>query len=149
MKRIDYSRFNTIDEVRAYYNLPEMVTEKKVDLPGDKKGEDEDDATKVVNTDKLQVIYSDLKQDIKNIFKHIIIFTNDRDPKNNKTLKNIIDAIDAIKKAKCEIIPELHVFIAADIDATDDESEITITDGDEKFVIKAKFFVKTSSIRSD
>ena len=96
MKRIDYSRFNTIDEVRAYYNLPEMVTEKKVDLPGDKKGEDEDDATKVVNTDKLQVIYSDLKQDIKNIFKHIIIFTNDRDPKNNKTLKNIIDAIDAI-----------------------------------------------------
>ena len=143
MKRIDYSRFNTIDEVRAYYNLPEMVTEKKVDLPGDKKGEDEDDATKVVNTDKLQVIYSDLKQDIKNIFKHIIIFTNDRDPKNNKTLKNIIDAIDAIKKAKCEIVPELHVFIAADIDATDDESEITITDGDEKFVIKDESNIDT------
>lgn len=142
MKRIDYSRFNTIDEVRSYYNMPEMITEKKTELPGDGE-KDEDEPSKIVNPDKLEVIYSDHKQDLKNIFKHIIVFTNDRDPKNNKTLKNIIDAIDALKKAKCEIIPELHTFIAADIDATDDESEITITDGDEKFIIKDESNVDT------
>lgn len=143
MTRIDYSRFNTIEEVRKYYGIPDMVVEKKVELPGEKNGKDEQDATKVINPDKLEVIYSDQKQDLKNIFKHIIVFTNDRDPKNNKTLKNIIDAIDALKKAKCEIVPELHTFIAADIDATDDESEITITDGDEKFVIKDESNVDT------
>ena len=143
MTRIDYSRFNTIEEVRKYYGIPDMVVEKKVELPGEKDGKDEEDATKVINPDKLEVIYADQKQDLKNIFKHIIVFTNDRDPKNNKTLKNIIDAIDALKKAKCEIVPELHTFIAADIDATDDESEITITDGDEKFVIKDESNVDT------
>ena len=143
MTRIDYSRFNTIEEVRKYYGIPDMVVEKKVELPGEKNGKDEEDATKVINPDKLEVIYADQKQDLKNIFKHIIVFTNDRDPKNNKTLKNIIDAIDALKKSKCEIVPELHTFIAADIDATDDESEITITDGDEKFVIKDESNVDT------
>ena len=48
-----------------------------------------------------QLIQSTHADDIKkynNIFKHIIIFTNDRDPKKNKTLKNIYDAIENLKK---------------------------------------------------
>ena len=72
--------------------------------------------------DKLEVQYADLKE-VSNIFKHIIVFTNDRDEKNNKTLKNIVDAIAEFKKAKCEVIPELHVFVAADVDSKEDDSE--------------------------
>ena len=140
MSRIDYSKFQSVEEVKSFYGLTSSIFEAKKEEKLDKNPDDPD---KVVNPDKLEVIYSDHKQELKNIFKHIIVFTNDRDPKNNKTLKNIIDAIDALKKAKCDIIPELHVFIAADIDATDDESEITITDGDEKFVIKDESNIDT------
>lgn len=129
-----YSDFNSVEELYEFYHIqtPNIVNEKKEE----KKEKDTADPTKVINPDKLEVVYSDLKQDLKNIFKHIIVFTNDRDPKNNKTLKNIIDAINDLKKAKVEIIPELHIFIAAEIDMDDDETEITITDGDEKFTIK-------------
>lgn len=86
--------------------------------------------------DNFEVHYA---RDIKkytNIFKHIVIFTNDRDPKGNKTLKNIYEAVDNLKKDKCDIIPELHVFVAAEIEADEKETEIKITDGDESFVIK-------------
>ena len=140
MSRIDYSKFQSVEEVKSFYGLTSSIFEAKKE---EKLNENPDDPDKVVNPDKLEVIYSDHKQELKNIFKHIIVFTNDRDPKNNKTLKNIIDAIDALKKAKCDIVPELHVFIAADIDATDDDSEITITDGDETFVIKDESNIDT------
>ena len=134
-----YNDFGSVEELMEYYNLKpsNMITEKKkVDLPGEKKGEDEDDPDKVINKDKLEVVYSKINNKFDNIFKHIIVFTNDRDTKNNKTLKNIEDAVKALKKAKAEIIPELHVFVAADITAEDDESKIKITDGDEIFVIE-------------
>lgn len=129
-----YSEFNSVEELYEYYHiqLPNMVTEKKES----KEEKDHDEPTKVLNPDKLEVIYADLKKKPINIFKHIIVFTNDNDSKNNKTLKNIEDAIEALKKAKCEIIPELHVFVAAEIDADETETEIKITDGDETITIK-------------
>ena len=55
-----------------------------------------------VKTDKLEVVYSDIDGEPANIFKHIIVFTNDEDPKNNKTLKNIYDAVEKLKKAKSD-----------------------------------------------
>lgn len=129
-----YSDFNSVEELYEFYHIQKpIVNEAKKD---EKEEKDHSEPTKVLNPDKLEVIYADHKKPISNIFKHIIVFTNDRDPKNNKTLHNIIEAIDAMKKAKCEIIPELHIFIAADIDADEDEAEITITDGDETFTIK-------------
>lgn len=136
-----YSDFNSVEELYEYYHIekPNIVTEVKkgdIDIPGENGNKDEDKPTKVLNPDKLEVIYADLKQNPTNIFKHIIVFTNDNDSKNNKTLKNIEDAIGALKKAKCDIIPELHVFVAAEIDVDESESEITITDGDESMVIK-------------
>ena len=144
MKR--YSDFNSVEELYEYYNITpnNMITEqKKVDIPGEKGNKDEDEPTKVVKKEKLEVQYSDLKAKPTNIFKHIIVFTNDRDPKNNKTLKNIYDAVKELKNAKCEIIPEVHVFIAADIDADDDENEIVITDGDETMTIKDESNIDT------
>lgn len=137
MKLKGYNDFNSVEELLEYYNLSKNanVNEKKVELPGE-DGKDEEDAEKTINTDKLEVVYSNLKQKLSNIFKHIIVFTNDKDTKNNKTLKNIVDAIKELKKSKAEIVPELHVFVAADIQAEDDESKIVIDDGDEKFVIE-------------
>ena len=144
MKR--YSDFNSVEELYEYYNITpnNMITEqKKVDIPGEKGNKDEDEPTKVVKKEKLEVQYSDLKSKPTNIFKHIIVFTNDRDPKNNKTLKNIYEAVKELKNAKCDIIPEVHVFIAADIDADDDENEIVITDGDETMTIKDESNIDT------
>ena len=133
-----YNDFNTVEELMEYYKLQptNIITEKKVELPGEKSEDDENDPDKVVNKDKLEVIYSKIKAKPDNIFKHIIVFTNDRDTKNNKTLKNIEDAIKELKKSGAEIIPELHVFIAADINSDDNESKIEITDGDEKMIIE-------------
>lgn len=138
MKLKSYNDFNSVEELLEYYKYyskPIITEEKKVKLPGE-DGKDEEEAEKTINTDKLEVIYSNLKQKPTNIFKHIIVFTNDKDTKNNKTLKNIVDAIKELKKSKAEIVPELHVFVAADIQAEDDESKIVIDDGDEKFVIE-------------
>jgi RimK family alpha-L-glutamate ligase len=105
--------------------------EEENDKPkGNKEGEGDDNPT---NTEQLEVVYADLKQSPKCIFEHIIIFTNDDDPKNNKTLKNLYDAIKEIKKSKdAEAVPELHVFIAEDMTyETDDDNILSITDGEE------------------
>jgi hypothetical protein len=40
-----------------------------------------------------------------------------------------------LKKAKCDIIPELHVFVAAKVDCDDDEREIKIEDDENEFTI--------------
>ena len=88
------------------------------------------------NPDHFDVIYADKIKKYTNIFKHIIVFTNNRDPKENKTLKNIYDAIDNLKKDKCPVIPELHVFVAAKMEADEREEEIVISDGKESFTIK-------------
>jgi glutathione synthase/RimK-type ligase-like ATP-grasp enzyme len=142
-KRIDYSNISCVEQLNEEYNLvPAEIIEKKSEI---KKMEDKDkeshekknEEEKTVNPDKFEVIYADQHpKELKNIFKHIIVFTNDRDPKNNKTLKNIIDAIDALKKKHVEIVPELHVFVAAEMVADDREETIELTDGDEKFTIK-------------
>ena len=136
-----YNDFNTVEELLEYYNIKKdnVVLEDDKNLP-----EDGEEPSKVINDDKKEVIYADLKGINKNIFKHLLIFTNDKDPKNNKTLKNIYDAVDNLKKDKCEIIPEIHVFEAADIDFDDeDHDNFTITDGDETFVIKEESNIDT------
>ncbi len=132
-----YADYNDVDEFLKQYNLEHLsyIFEDKTL---------KDDEGKVQQTDKLDVVYADRKPEKwNNIFKHIIIFTNDRDDENNKTLKNIHEAVDALKKEHCEIIPELHVFVAADVDADDSEENITISDDKEKFTISKESNVDT------
>ena len=93
--------------------------------------------------DHFDVHYAEPIKTYTNIFKHIVIFTNDRDPKRNKTLKNIYDAIENLKKDKCPIIPELHVFVAAEMEADEKEEEVDITDGEEFFTISDESNVDT------
>ena len=132
---MSYRNIQSVEQLRSEYHLPAPINESQIE---EKKGDgkaDENVKQTAFFKDKLPVEYADIKK-ISNIFKHIIIFTNDRDPKGNKTLQNIYDAIAEFKKAKCEIIPELHIFVAADVDSTEDESEITIKDDTESFTIK-------------
>ena len=142
-RRVDYSNIYSVEQLNEEFNFtPATLVEKKTE---DEKLEDKDkeshdeknEADKVVKPEKFDVVYADQStKELKNIFKHIIVFTNDRDPKNNKTLKNIIEAIDDLKKKHADIVPELHIFVAADMVADDREEVIELTDGDEKMTIK-------------
>lgn len=136
---MSYRNITSVEHLCEVYHLPRTTAAPvNESLVQEKKGDGKANAN-VEQTaffkDKLPVEYADIKK-ISNIFKHIIIFTNDRDPKNNKTLGNILDCIKELKSAKCEIIPQLHVFVAADVDSKEDESEITIHDDEETFTIK-------------
>lgn len=136
-----YADYNNVDEFLKHYNLEHLsyIFENK-----DDEGTLKDDDGKVQQTDKLDVVYANKNlEKWNNIFKHIIIFTNDRDDENNKTLKNIHEAIEVLKKEHCKIIPELHVFVAADVDADDSEENITISDDKEKFTISKESNVDT------
>lgn len=131
---MNYRNIQSVEHLKEVYHLPNTINESQIEeKKGDGKADEEVKQTTFLK-DELPVEYADLKG-VSNIFKHIIIFTNDRDPKGNKTLKNIYEAIEEFKKAKCEIIPELHVFVAADVDSKEDESEITIKDDKETFII--------------
>ena len=118
-----------VEAINAKYPPKIVESEKK---PGNKKlpaGADEKGNSANPNED-VEVKYADLDKKISNIFEHIIIFTNDDNPKNNKTLKNLYDAVNALKKAK-SIVPEIHVFIAENMTfSTDDDNILSITDGD-------------------
>lgn len=103
--------------------------DKKSKKEDEEAGAHEDEKGKVIKDDKIPVIYADLKRKPECIFKHIIVFTNDRSDEN-KTLKNIHEAIAALPGK-----PKLHVFVAAKLDAAEDETEITISDDEESFTI--------------
>ena len=154
MKR--YDEFTSVEELMEAYNikpLSQFLTEEdNKDNEADESNEKEEmtdeekenyekekndtaEPKKVVKKDKLTVEYTEKPEKYNNIFKHIIIFTNDNDSKNNKTLKNIEDAVKRLKKDGADVIPELHVFVAAEIRSDEDEKEITITDGDTEFTI--------------
>lgn len=122
--------YNQLDEEQAK-RLIKTINESK--NPKQEEETTDDEKSNPTQTDKLEVVYADLDAPVKCIFEHIIIFTNNKDPKNNKTLNNIYDAIKAIKKSKeAEAVPEVHVFIAEDMTyETDEDNILSITDGDE------------------
>ena len=137
-----YRDFKSVNEFNEFYHLANnIVTEdagKKTDIKASKDGKTEEGnkPNRIVNKDKLEVHYAGDIKKYNNIFKHIIIFTNNRDRKENKTLNNIYEAIENLKKDNCPIISEVHVCVPAEIEADATEAELTITDGDAKFTIK-------------
>ena len=131
-----YNDFNSVEEFREYYHLSSPITESKKDE------NDVHEEGKVINDDKLPVKYANLEGKVENIFKHIIVFTNDRDPKDNKTLKNILECVEECKKAGT-IVPEVHVFVAAKMVVDDNEENIVLDDGTEKFSINKESNIDT------
>ena len=126
--------YSDLDEEQAR-RLARSVNESKkseeeTDKPVQGDGQEETNPT---NTEKLEVKYADLDVPAKCIFKHIVVFTNSSDPKSNKTLKNIYDAVKNIKKSsEADETPKIHVFIAEDMTfETDEDNILSITDGEE------------------
>ena len=123
MERL-YNTFDSVEELQDYIRKEtKQALKENLELLQEK--------SKPIKTkDRLEVVYAEHK-DYKNIFKNIIVFTNNRDSDKNKTLKNIEDAIDNLKKAKCKIIPKLYTFVSDELTySTDDSGILTITDGD-------------------
>lgn len=134
-----YNTFESVEELKEYYGI---ITERKDDKNPDNDNSDGGE-NRTIKADKLEVVYADVKAKPQNIFKHIIIFTNNRDPKENKTLENIYEAIDALKKAKAPIIPKVHVFVAAKMESDESEENIWISDGTEELTIKEESNIDT------
>ena len=123
MERL-YNTFDSVEELQDYIRKEtKQALKENLELLQEK--------SKPIKTkDRLEVVYAEHK-DYKNIFENIIVFTNNRDSDKNKTLKNIEEAIDNLKKAKCKIIPKLYTFVSDELTySTDDSGILTITDGD-------------------
>ena len=123
MERL-YNTFDSVEELQDYIRKEtKQALKENLELLHEK-------SEPIKTKDRLEVVYAEHK-DYKNIFKNIIVFTNNRDSDKNKTLKNIEEAIDNLKKAKCKIIPKLYTFVSDEITySTDDSGILTITDGD-------------------
>ena len=89
----------------------------------------EDDVDRVENTEYVKndnlddpnLAKTDMTKDNKYFFSNIIFFTNDRDPKKNKTLKNLEDAIK-------DLNINLYTFVAEEVDYKATDSYIKIND---------------------
>ena len=123
MERL-YNTFDSVEELQDYIRKEtKQALKENLELLHEK-------SEPIKAKDRLEVVYAEHK-DYKNIFKNIIVFTNNRDSDKNKTLKNIEEAIDNLKKAKCKIIPKLYTFVSDELTySTDDSGILTITDGD-------------------
>lgn len=69
-------------------------------------------------------------------FKNILVFTNDRDPKTNKTLKNIYDAV-----AGTDV--EVFAFVAKEVNYKATDNKITLSDNETKYKIDKQSNVDT------
>lgn len=123
MERL-YNTFDSVEELHDYIRKEtKQALKENLELLQEK-------SEPIKTKDRLEVVYAEHK-DYKNIFKNIIVFTNNRDSDKNKTLKNIEEAIDNLKKAKCKVIPKLYTFVSDELTySTDDSGILTITDGD-------------------
>lgn len=146
MKERAYNTFESVEELRNYYNIPinETVNEEKEEPEvatepeseeKDPKNDKDKKAKLTVNNDKYEVHYAKLDE-YNNIFKHIILFTNSKNPKDNKTLKNIFEAQKNLKRAKQPVF-ELHMFLAEDVkyEENPEDGSILISDSDSEFKI--------------
>ena len=151
-----YNTFESVEDLKSYLLLTEEKECKKCKKDKPKKKEEEEvvdpnekedikdpEKEEEKNTDdSIEVIYANQKQTPKCIFKHIIVFTNDKNPKDNKTLKNILDAIKKISRSKeAKEEPELHLFFADEVNFELDDSDnmLTISDSDSEIDLTKDF----------
>ena len=79
--------------------------------------------------ESIQISEAKSKDSKEYFFKNIIFFTNERDPKKNKTLKNLVDAIDGKDI-------NLITFVANEISYKAEDTYITISDSKTTYTIK-------------
>lgn len=122
------------------FESPISINEDEVELT-DKdqpvKTNTESKPTKIpVNIDKAE--NPDEKPTKENpwFFSNIIMFTNERDPKKNKTLNNLEEAVKGTDV-------KIHVFIADEVTYKATDSKITINDLKEEYVIDKQSNIDT------
>ena len=134
MKKVyDYSLLEDAEEVKSLF--PEHFLTEKEEEPKKEDGEEP------LQPKHPSVVHADLKAKPTCIFKDIIVFTNSKDPEKNKTLKNIIEAVEALDKKQR---PELHLFIAEEVSyEEEDDNSIRIFDEEDEMHIKDQSNVDT------
>lgn len=132
---ISYRDFESVDQLKRYYGLDNVTESKDDKMKEDKKSKG--GKPKLLMDEKQEVIYSKDIYKYTNIFKKIVVLTNNRKREENKTLDNIYEAVDNLKKDKCPIIPEVLVFVADETDVDiDSNNDITIKDSKTEWKIK-------------
>ena len=96
------------------------------------------EALQAAKEKKMIIEKSKSEEDTKKpfFFKNIIVFTNERDPKKNKTLKNIEEAIKGMDI-------NLYPFVAEEIDYKATDTEIKFNDNVTKYKIDKQSNVDT------
>ena len=145
-KPIDYSNFNSLEDFNKYLvenNLIQpqsnVITETAVEDKLDKNSK----SIKRNFLDKREVVYAEQIKEYFNIFKHIILLTNSRDPKENKTLATILEAVKNLKSDKNKITPKLHIFVADEIEFDEDTNHLIIKDSKDEYTIQDESNIDT------
>lgn len=130
---ISYRDFESAEQLKRYYGLDKVTESVSAEDITEAKKEDK---PKLLMDEKQEVVYSKDIYKYTNIFKKIVVLTNNRKREENKTLDNIYEAVDNLKKDKCPIIPEILVFVADETTADfDDNGNITISDSKSEWKI--------------
>ena len=93
------------------------------------------DYRNIQSVEDIYTIINESKDKINSTIEHIMVFTNSKDPENNKTLKNILDS-KYVKKNKTK----LHIFLSNDtyFESNEDNENILISDGDYSLTVDTK-----------
>lgn len=93
------------------------------------------DYSQITSVDQVLQLINESKSDYPTTIEHIIVFTNSKDPKSNKTLKNIQDS-KYLKENKIK----LHLFLSEDtwFEDKEDNDDLLISDGDYSLTINTE-----------
>ena len=131
---------HTIDESNAKPIEDNMMTEadenKKEQIDGDPEGAEDQAAEQIGNKENKEEDAELVEHTERYFFKNIILFTNERDPEKNKTLKNLVEAIE-------DTGINLVVFVAKEVDYIANDHEIVIKDSKNEFTINTQSNIDT------
>src|SRR5574344_1212220 len=146
LKSIDYSKFNSLEDFNKYLvenNLIQPQSNIITETAAEDKFDENSKSIKRNFLDKREVIYAEQIKEYFNIFKHIILLTNNRDPKENKTLATILEAVKNLKLDKNKITPKLHIFVADEIEFDEDTNHLIIKDSKDEYTIQDESNIDT------
>lgn len=121
----------TINEfLKQYYITDNDIVEEKINE------DNETDTEDAISRGDNEVSLHDKKEKRPYFFDNIIFFTNDREPKNNKTLKNLEEALEGTNV-------KLVTFVAEEVTYKATDKFIKISDSKTKFTVDKQSNVDT------
>ena len=150
-KEFNYSDIANIDSLKLKYgfamksNIDESNIENSENIiqeddkhqnDGDPEDAESQASEQIGNKNNQEEDFELAEHHDRYFFKNIILFTNERDPKKNKTLKNLLEAIE-------DTGINLVIFVAKEVDYTANDHEIQIKDTKAEFTINNQSNVDT------